>query len=73
MTLEDQLKKLEEIAHKLESSELSLDEAITLFEEGIGLATSIREALNAAKLRIETVVETAGDSFTLEPFDLGNN
>ncbi len=70
MTLEDQLKKLEEIAHKLESSELSLDEAITLFEEGIGLATSIREALTAAKLRIEAVVETAGDSFTIEPFDL---
>ena len=70
MMLEDQLKKLEEIAHKLESSELPLDEAITLFEEGVGLATSIREALNAAKLRIEAVTETAGDSFSIEPFDL---
>ncbi len=70
MTLEQELKKMEDIAKKLESNELPLDEAITLFEGGIALATSIRTALNEAKIRIETVVEESRDSFTLEPFDL---
>jgi exodeoxyribonuclease VII small subunit len=70
MNLEQELKQLEDIAKKLESDKLPLDEAITLFEGGIALATSIRTALNDAKLRIETVVESSRDSFAIEPFDL---
>ena len=70
MNLEQELKQLEEIAKKLESDELPLEEAIALFEGGITLATSIRKALNDAKLRIETVVESSRDSFEIEPLDL---
>ena len=70
MILEQELKQLEDIARKLESNELPLDEAITLFEGGIALATSIRAALNEAKIRIESVVESARDSFIVEPLDL---
>ena len=70
MNLEQELKQLEDIAKKLESDQLPLDEAIALFESGIAFATSIRTALNEAKIRIETVVEKSRDSFTLEPFDL---
>lgn len=70
MNLEQELKQLEDVAKKLESNELPLDEAITLFEQGIALATSIRTALNEAKIRIETVVESARDSFTIEPLDV---
>ena len=70
MNLEQELKQLEDIAKKLESDELPLDEAIALFEDGVKLATSIRTALNEAKIRIETVVEKSRDSFTIEPFDL---
>ena len=70
MNLEQELKQLEDIAKKLEIDELPLDEAITLFEGGVTLATSIRTALNEAKIRIETVVETSRDSFTIEPLDL---
>ena len=70
MNLEQELRQLEEIAKKLESDELPLEEAITLFEGGIALATSIRTTLNEAKLRIETVVETSRDSFSIEPFEL---
>jgi len=70
MNLEQELKQLEDIAKKLESDELPLDEAITLFESGVKLATSIRTVLNEAKIRIETVVENSRDSFAIEPFDL---
>jgi exodeoxyribonuclease VII small subunit len=70
MNLEKELKQLEEIAKRLESDELPLEEAIALFEQGIGLATSIRAALSDAKIRIETVIEGARDAFDLEPLDL---
>jgi len=70
MNLEEELKQLEAIAKQLESEEIPLEKAITLFEQGIGLATSIRTALTDAKLRIETVVESARDAFQLEPLDL---
>lgn len=70
MNLEHDLKQLEEIAKQLESEDLPLEEAITLFEQGIALATSIRTALNDAKVRIETVVEGARDAFSLEPIHL---
>ena len=70
MNLEQQLKKLEDIAKKLESDQLPLEDAITLFEEGIALSTSIRTALRESKIRIEAVVEGVGDSFTTEALDL---
>jgi len=70
MKLEQDLKSLEEIAKQLESDDLALDNAIELFERGIALATSIRAALNEAKIRIETVVESSQNTFTIEPFDL---
>ncbi|MBU1050806.1 exodeoxyribonuclease VII small subunit [Candidatus Bipolaricaulota bacterium] len=70
MNLEQELKQLEDIAKKLESDDLPLDAAIELFENGIALATSIRAALSEAKIRIETVVESTRDTFTIEPFDL---
>ncbi len=70
MNIEEALKKLEEITGRLEQEDLSLDDALALFEEGLPLAASIKEQLDEAKLRIERVVEAARGSFDLEPFDL---
>ena len=70
MTIEDSLRKLEEITAQLEQSELPLDEAITLFEEGLALASSIKDGLDKARLRIDEVIEKAKGSFELEPLDV---
>ena len=70
MSIEESLKKLEEITARLEQADLSLDEALALFEEGLPLAASIKEGLDKAKLRIEKVIETTKGAFELEPFDL---
>ena len=69
MTIEDSLKKLEEITSKLEQSDLPLDDAISLFEEGLVLASSIKEGLDKARLRIDEVIEKAKGTFELEPLD----
>ena len=70
MTIEDSLKKLEEITGKLEQSELPLDDAIALFEEGLALASSIKDGLDKARLRIDKVIEKAKGTFELEPLDM---
>jgi len=68
--IEESLAKLEEITSRLERAGLPLDEAISLFEEGLTLASSIKENLDKARARIDQVIEKAKDSFDIEPFDL---
>ena len=73
MKIEEALKKLEAITARLEEADLSLDEALALFEEGLPLAASIKEDLDKAKLRIQKVIEATKDTFDIEPLDLDSN
>ncbi|MCX6092052.1 MAG: exodeoxyribonuclease VII small subunit [Candidatus Bipolaricaulota bacterium] len=70
MKIEQALAKLEEITAKLERGELPLDEAIGLFEEGLALAAATKQQLDAARLRIDQVVEQAKETLSVEPFDV---
>lgn len=49
------IKKLENIVSKLENSELSLDEMINLYEEGIALSTECNKALDNAEFKITEI------------------
>ena len=68
MKIDESLRKLEQITHHLEEEDLSLEEALKLFEEGIKLAKMIKTNLDKAKLKIQQVVEEAQDVFSLEDF-----
>lgn len=68
--IEEQLRRLDEIVQKLESDAISLDESITLFEEGVELAVEIRKRLEASEGRIRKIVEKSGGLFSMEDFDL---
>lgn len=70
MTIEDALAKLEEITQKLEEDEIGLEEAIALFDEGLTLAAKIKQDLEAAKLKVEQVLERTKGTFSLEALDL---
>jgi exodeoxyribonuclease VII small subunit len=70
MKIEDALSKLEEITARLERGDLALDEAIELFEQGLALAATTKRDLDAARLRIDQVVERAKDTLSVEPFDV---
>lgn len=70
MTIEDALTQLEEISRKLEGEEIGLEEAISLFDEGLQLAATVREKLEAAKLKVEQVLEKTKGTFSLESLDL---
>lgn len=53
ITFEEAYKKLEEIAIKLESPDITLDESIALFDEGMKLSKYCSEVLQRAKQKIE--------------------
>lgn len=52
------LKKLEELVQCLEEGELSLDDSLKSFEEGMALAQSCRERLEEAEKKIEVLMKT---------------
>ena len=57
ITFEESLSKLEEIIAKLESSDVSLDDSINLFEEGIKHITDCKSALKKAEEKIVKLSE----------------
>ncbi len=59
MTYESAMKQLEEIVLKLEDGQLSLDEAVKLFEKGAKLSAFCDKALKEAELKITTLDEAA--------------
>jgi len=63
---EEAFNKLETIVSKLESGELTLEENIQLFEEGIALTKSCQNQLQAAEEKIKTLVKNSAGEFELE-------
>ena len=57
MNFENSVKKLEEIVSKLESNEITLEESIELYKEGVTLLVSCRKQLENAEMLV-TVEET---------------
>ena len=55
LTLENALERLEEIVADLEADDLSLEEALQVYEEGVLLSQFCEEQLDAATLRIEEI------------------
>ena len=55
LSFEAALKRLEEIVHRLESGEASLDESIRLYGEGDRLKQQCEARLQAAQARIEKI------------------
>lgn len=53
LTFEQALSKLEEIITQLEKGELSLEQSITVYEQGIKLAGLCTGEIKNAKLKIE--------------------
>jgi exodeoxyribonuclease VII small subunit len=57
---ESSLEELERRVRTLESGEVSLDEALQLFEEGVALARACHEYLQEAETRVAALTDEAG-------------
>jgi exodeoxyribonuclease VII small subunit len=63
------LKKLEGIVQKLDTGELSLEDSIKVFEEGIELVRALAKKLDEAEKKIETLTQAQDGSIAIEEFD----
>ena len=64
--LEIRLRRLEEILVKMESDEVALEEALALFEEGVGHVRAAEKVLAEAELRVEELL-SSGSTRPVEP------
>ena len=68
---ERSLARLEEVVRKLESPQLSLDDAMKLFEEGVGLSRECQKQLEEAEGRVEILLKKADGKMVAESFEPG--
>jgi exodeoxyribonuclease VII small subunit len=61
MSIAQDLNRLEEIVRRLEADDVELDAALALFEEGVARLRAARERLVSAEVKVQTVIEEAGD------------
>jgi exodeoxyribonuclease VII small subunit len=66
---EGALKRLEEIVSKLEAGDLSLEESVKLFEEGMEISGFCGKKLNDAERRVEILLKRANGELVEEPFE----
>lgn len=66
---EDALKKLEKIVEDLEKGDMSLDEALKKYQEGIELARICSQRLESAKKKIDVLVKNKKGEFELKGLD----
>lgn len=69
MTFEENLARLEEIAGSLDRDDLSLEQALALFEEGIRKLKEASAELAKAEGRVAKLVEKAEGVFAVEDVD----
>lgn len=68
LEFEQALQRLEAVVKKLEAGNVSLDEALAGYEEGISLVRFCNEKLDAAELRVDAVRMTE-EGASIAPFD----
>ncbi len=71
-TFESALSRLEQITEELEDGELSLDDSLKKFDEGIKLAAYCSERLTKARAKVELLLEKDGKFETI-PFNGSDN
>ena len=65
VNFESSLKKLEQIVAKLEDGDISLEDSVKSFEEGIDLVKECQKQLSSAELKVKKLLES-GDTLDLD-------
>jgi exodeoxyribonuclease VII small subunit len=66
---EKALADLENIVQRLDENDLSLDEALSLFEEGIKLSRFCSQKLDAVENKVEILLKDDEGNIQKEPFE----
>jgi len=70
---EEALGELEKVVEKLESGELSLEESLSAFEEGVALVKCCNQKLIEFERKIELLVKDKEGKLQLRPFSEGGS
>jgi exodeoxyribonuclease VII small subunit len=68
-TFEQALERLDEISSRLESGEVSLEESIKMYEEGMKLIEFCNSKLNEALKKIQKLSKSPEGKFETEPLE----
>ncbi|MEJ6516574.1 MAG: exodeoxyribonuclease VII small subunit [Pseudomonadales bacterium] len=69
---EESLARLESLVEKMESGDLSLEDSLKTFEEGIKLTRECQQALKTAEQKVNLLIEQNG-AVDSQPFIETNN
>lgn len=67
---EDKLKSLEQVVEKLERGDLTLDDSVKLFEEGVKLSDACKKELEAAEGKIQILVNQSSGAVKTANLDI---
>lgn len=67
-TFEQSISELEEIAAKLEAGDVTLDESLELFEQGIKLSKSCQKMLDDAEKKVSVLMTNEDGEMVKENF-----
>jgi len=68
MNFEESLNKLEAIVEKLEKGEISLEETLPLFEEGMEILSNLKDYLADAEIKIEKLIKDSEGKFKTDEY-----
>jgi exodeoxyribonuclease VII small subunit len=71
MSFEQALAELEQIVARLESGQAPLEDSIRMYERGAALKAHCEARLEAARLKVEQIVQRAGGAIASEPAEFG--
>lgn len=70
LDFEKAMEHLEKVVESLEGGELTLDQALQKYEEGVGLVRACQSKLSETQKKIEVLTRALDGSLRKEPFDL---
>ncbi len=65
---EDSIRKLESIVEQMEKGDLSLEDSLKLFEEGIALSATCKQELDSAEGKVQMLIKQRDGSLKEVPF-----
>ena len=72
-TFESAMKQLESIVHELESGDLTLDQALKKFQEGVKLSEFCSKKLDETEKKVSILLKDEEGDVRAEPFSMEKN
>ncbi|WHH59637.1 exodeoxyribonuclease VII small subunit [Petroclostridium sp. X23] len=72
MDFEKSLKQLEDIVRKLEEEELTLEQSMELFQQGVGLSKECSKMLDEAEQKVSLLIKDKSGEISEQTFEMSN-